>query len=199
MVEGHPEPPDDLHERELELVEFDGTLWRIADRTYRDSPLHFGSTGRNRFDAPDKSYGVCYLALAFRGAFLETLGRDLHINFVTPEALSSRVAATVGVEPPVRLVDLTNQRLRLLGADSRLNSTMNRRLTQRWSNALRAHPAKPDGILYRSRLDPEQRSLAAFERASHHFSVDDTTTLSEDTFVATLEDAVNHYWFGFID
>ena len=199
MVEGHPEPPDDLHERELELVDLDDTLWRIADRKYRESPLHFGSTGRNRFDASDNSYGVCYLALAFRGAFLETLGRDLHINFVTPEALSSRVAATVCVEPSVRLVDLTNQRLRLLGADSRLNSTMNRRLTQRWSNALNAHPTKPDGILYRSRLDPEQRSLAAFERASHYFSVDDTTTLSEEAFVATLQDAVNHYWFGFID
>ena len=199
MVEGHPEPPDDLHERDLDLVEFDSTLWRIADREYRESPLHFGSTGRNRFDAPDNSYGVCYLALAFRGAFLETLGRDLHINFVTPEALSRRVAAIVCVEPSVRLVDLTNQRLRLLGADSRLNSTMDRELTQRWSNALRAHPAKPAGILYRSRLDPEQRSVAAFERASHHFSVEDTTALSEEAFVSTLEDAVNHYWFGYID
>ncbi|MGM0559265.1 MAG: RES family NAD+ phosphorylase [Myxococcota bacterium] len=199
MVEGHPEPPDDLHERELELVDFDSTLWRIADREYRESPLHFGFTGRNRFDAPDGSYRVCYFALAFRGAFLETLGRDLHINFVTPEALSSRVAATVCVEPSVRLVDLTNQRLRLLGADSRLNSTMNRPLTQRWSRAIHSHPARPDGILYRSRLDPEQRSVAAFERSAEHFSVAEATSLNEDSFASTLEDAVNHYWFGFIE
>ena len=153
MSDGHPAPSDDLHERPLDLIEFETDLWRITHRKYRDSPLFFGSTGQNRFDDPGGSFGVCYFSPTFQGAFLETFGRDLHMNLVTPQALSSRLAVNVSVEPRLRLVDLTNRRLRLLGADSRLNSTMNRQKTQRWSEAM-------------------------------------STTLNE---------TLNHYWFGLID
>lgn len=39
----------------------DDTWWRISNKKYGPT-LHFGMSGDCRFDAPDASFGVCYLA-----------------------------------------------------------------------------------------------------------------------------------------
>jgi hypothetical protein len=48
-----------------------------------------------------------------------------------------------------------------IGADSRLFSA-DRSVAQLWSKALHDHPARADGILYPSRLDPSRQSIAVF-------------------------------------
>jgi hypothetical protein len=76
---------------------------------------------------------------------------------------------------------------------------MNRQKTQRWSEAIESHLAKPDGIIYRSRLDPDQRSVAAFDRADGSLSVAKVRSLDSEAMSTTLNETLNHYWFGLID
>ena len=56
----HPEPPSDLNER-LPLL-FSLTPGTLLSRLHRrnNGAIFFGKTGRNRFDAPDGSFGVLY-------------------------------------------------------------------------------------------------------------------------------------------
>lgn len=60
---------------ELDLPEVsvsNQVYWRMTHLDYSDSPLHFGRSGRNRFDDPRQTaYGVCDAAYDFDGAFME--------------------------------------------------------------------------------------------------------------------------------
>jgi hypothetical protein len=87
----HPLPPGDLEARALPVVVLEDTWWRISHNKYGPT-LHFGVSGDCRFDAPDGSFGVCYLACDLHGAFIEVFGRSLGRNFVTERALSQRLA-----------------------------------------------------------------------------------------------------------
>jgi hypothetical protein len=69
------------------------------------------------------------------------------------------------INPSLRVVDVTNAAsLRAMGADG-ATFLADYTITQRWAQALMRHAAGIEGILYRSRLDNDQRCLAAFGRA----------------------------------
>jgi hypothetical protein len=72
---------------------------------------------------------------------------------VTLTALALRDRAKVNASRPLRFVDLTGEGLAWIGADSRLASG-SYDVSQRWALALYRHPSQPDGLLYRTRIEP---------------------------------------------
>lgn len=67
-----PQPPLDLHRRELiiESLPTDTLLYRFHSKT--NSPTYFDKSQGSRFNSPDSRYGVLYAALGRGGAFAET-------------------------------------------------------------------------------------------------------------------------------
>jgi hypothetical protein len=151
LPEPHPEPLSDLNAQPLPTYMANGP-WVRSHATLH-SPLHFGRAGLNRFDAPGGQYGILYLAADIHGAFIETFGRALGVRTITVARLASRLFTEVRQTRPLRVVDLTGPGLARIGADGRL-STGAYDLSQRWALALHEHPDRPDGLLYRSRHDP---------------------------------------------
>jgi hypothetical protein len=120
-----------------------------------------GNAGLNRFDAPDASYGVLYLGCDAHCAFVETFAHASGTRTVTTAALKSRALSQLR-PTPLRLIDLAGPgTLVRIGVDSRLFAGEYQR-AQLWSKALHDHPAKADGLLYPSRLDPTRRAVALF-------------------------------------
>jgi hypothetical protein len=119
----------------------------------------------NRFDDPDRAFGVLYVALEIYGAFLETFGRELGYRYVSMSQLRATGHAMVGARRTLRLVDLTGPGLARIGADASLCTGRDVEVTKRWARAFYTHPDSPDGILYRMRHDPSQIGLAIFDRA----------------------------------
>jgi hypothetical protein len=159
-------PPADINEREplIHVAPEGGVRFRSHQTKY--SPLFFGASGAQRWDAPDGSYGVLYLALDEYCAFMESIGRGvLRTRFVASGQLRSRALSKIRMKDDLRLIDLVSSGgLTLVGAEGSLTSGTGYRNSQRCSQALRAHPAKPDGIYYRSRFDPSLLAYALFDQ-----------------------------------
>lgn len=163
-----PSPPPDFRERALKLspVSVGVALSRIHRLDHE--PLHFGkhddAERRQRWDAPDVSYGVCYMAGNAHVAFAKTLLRDLTLDVVHEQDLHLRSLALVEVCAPLRLVAMHGKGLRAHGADASVVHGPYPN-TWKWSAAIHAHPSAPDGISYRARHDDSGHSVALFERA----------------------------------
>lgn len=164
----HPDPPADLARRALPLLTTTQPWFRIYRLSH--APIHFGRTGVNRFDLINGKTGVCYVAADEAGAFIETLGQTTGTRILTWSALRSRGIAELHVRRPLRLVDLTGNGLARIGADERL-CTGEYTVAQRWSAALSHHPAKPDGMCYRSRHDPDRLCAALYQRTARTLRV----------------------------
>jgi hypothetical protein len=55
------------------LIEAGELLQHVSRVVYRDTPLHFGRDGTNRYDAPTRDYGVLYLGLDLPTALMESV------------------------------------------------------------------------------------------------------------------------------
>jgi len=201
----HPEPPADLASSRLPLVPAVPLWFRIYDAQYHDHPLYFGRSRESRFDAPAGEYGILYIAQDEYGAFIETLGRDnvkekeKRRNFVTTSALQKRELARVEPRQPLRLVDLASGRgLARLGADGRLG-TGDYKLAQRWALALFRHPEQPDGLLYRSRLDPDRFCAAIYDRAESLLSVVSQERLADPSPTPLVAKIIDMYGFEWVE
>lgn len=192
----HPNPPSDLSVRELPIIEIQSSWYRIHQTRY--GALHFGSSGRSRFDAPNEAYGVMYVAPQPQGAFIETFGSQTGIRVISEAELSLRSMSRLETRQQLRLVDLTGAGLAKLGADGRL-CTGNHRLAQQWAFELRQHPMQADGIYYRARHDPSRYCAAIFNRTSELWSIQDTRLCNSRAFSATLADILDTYDFGLIN
>jgi len=160
----HPEPPADLHRRKLPLISSHQSWFRLHRREH--APIYFGRSTANRFNAPDRSFGVLYVGDSPHCSFVETYGRnDGHRRIVTSASLVERMLAEISLAEQVRLVDLAGEGLVGLSADARL-TTGDYGVAQRWSLALWSHPDEPDGLLYRSRHDPSRLCVALYNRAA---------------------------------
>jgi hypothetical protein len=79
-----PEPPSDLARRVLPAVRRGAGKRYVRIHRMTDGPIWFGwdgatatfRTATNRFDAPDRSYGVLYLAATRDGASRNRLGES---------------------------------------------------------------------------------------------------------------------------
>ena len=116
----HPEPPGDLETSEPLLAEL--SMGAIISRLHArgKNPLFFGRTRGNRFDSPDRSYGVLYAGLDEYCSFIETYGQTTGIRTVTATALEGRHLAHLELLHPMKLIDLSSSGgLARIGADSR--------------------------------------------------------------------------------
>lgn len=194
-----PSPPVDFSKRVLKFSPLtqDTVLSRIH-RSHR-SALHFGRTvdpeARQRWDAPDAGYGVCYLATAGHIAFAETLLRDLSLDVVHLSELESRFLTLLRVVAPLRLVAMHGRSLRPHGADASVVQGPYT-TTWAWSEAIHDHPSAPDGICYRARHDDSGYSVALFERAGDKVEPVGSTGLLEPAFAPTLARWLDRYGVG---
>jgi RES domain len=189
---GHPEPSADLARRKLPLATFRGPWYRI--HRSRLAPLHFGNSGGNRFDAPNKEFGVLYAGRDTHCAFIETFGHATGVRLVEARELSQRGLAELTPRRPLRLVDLRGAGLARIGADASLTAGPDYDLAHRWSVVLRSHPQKPDGIAYRARHDPERICAALFDQVKPLLAVRSLGRLDSDP--DRLADLLDTYEFG---
>jgi hypothetical protein len=169
-----PTPPSDFHDRPLSIRELNLSvtdLYRIHRQEY--GPIFYTRKSNGvqyRFDAANNEFGVLYVALAIEGAFMETVIRDRFAYGALPllvdeKDLLSRSVSRLGWTETrtLRLADFTAP-LVSLGGDSLILSTPDYMISNQWSSAVFAHPARVDGILYRSRY-AAQDCIAVFDRA----------------------------------
>jgi hypothetical protein len=166
-------------------------------RPSRD-PIFFGKTGRNRFDAPSKEFGVLYVGEDPFCTFIESFGVSTVFKPMTPAILATRELCVIEFSRPLRVVDLTGPGLARLGADARL-AAADHHIAQRWSLAIWQHPATPDGLLYRARHDPSRMSVALFDRVAPPASVVVLPTLAHPQQRHLLAAILNEYQVPYLD
>lgn len=194
-----PSPPVNLHARRLTTVTRPaGTVLYRIHRTVH-APLHFGRESdpwrRQRWDAPDATYGVCYLAEADHIAFAETLLRDLPLHAVAEAELRIRSCTRLRLRSPVRLVEMHGKGLQRNRADASVVHGPYPN-TWAWSKELWRHPDAPDGILFRARHDDSGLSVALFDRAAGSVEEVETIALLDPRMAITLGRWLDRYELG---
>lgn len=154
-----PAPPVGLEIESLPIVEAP-PLWFRCHRSVRDA-IHFGRGIVGRFNDQGGAYGVLYVGLDPRAAFIEVFGDS---GTISERALHQRVLSSLVAHRSPRVVDLTGGHLARMSLDARI-STGDHRTSQAWARAFHDHPDQPDGVLYRCRHDPSQFALAVFDTA----------------------------------
>jgi hypothetical protein len=191
----HPEPPADLNQRSLPILSTRAEWFRIHQSRY--TALFFGRTRRYRFDAPASEFGVLYAGSDEQCAFVETFGHSLDIRVVTMDELRQRELSQLTTNRPLRLVDFTGSGLARLGTDNRL-CTGDYHLAQRWALALWRHPDQPDGLKYRSRLDPARQCVALFDRAHDAITASSLGPLADPRHRSLLASLLDTYGIGLV-
>lgn len=194
-----PSPPSDFAQRTLRISPLvaNVVLYRIH-RTLH-APLYFRRESepdrRQRWDAPDASYGVCYMAEKGHIAFAETLLRDLALDAIPEAEVKVRSLAELRVRAPLRLAAMHGKALRPHGADASVVHGPYP-LAWEWSAAFHAHPDAPDGIWYRARHDDSGFSVALFERARDKVEHLGSVELLDPVFARELARWLDRYEVG---
>ncbi len=163
-IEEHPLPPDDFNDQLLPTSEYSQPWYRLNPVGY-DSVIYFDRSGKGRFDSDQASYGILYAAQNERGAFIETMGRNLGIRTVSEVALKQRNLFKITSDRPLIIVDIWGVSLTKLGVDARISSG-SYRVSRAWAKAIYEHPQKVDGICYHSRHDDTEICCGLFERTA---------------------------------
>ena len=147
-------------------------------------PAYFGRGLRFRFDAPDRSYGVCYRGTSLDCCMLEVLTPAYHPAqnpplIVTQTQLTSYYCAIATASRPLRLAQLADDGLVQLGVDQRHTGGDDYDLSGAWSLAIHGHSSAVDGIFYPSRHHNGLYSVTLFERAAPAMSFRRWGTLSD--------------------
>jgi hypothetical protein len=145
---------------------------RIYLGRYPD-PLGFGKTP-SRFSDPRRRasanrFGVLYLGDTVKVCFLEAVLRDQRDGTIgdlpmEESELHARHYAEIEVAVPLKLVDLREDGAIGMGVPTDVAKASGQALARAWSVAFHEHPARPDGIIYPSRLNGHT-NLAVFDRA----------------------------------
>lgn len=195
-----PAPPADLGTRTLKRLRIPSgvILYRIHRTSHR--ALYFGRETelhrRKRWDSPDASYGVCYMAEQDHIAFVETLLRDLSRKDVSERELENRTITKLRVRSTLRLVAMHGEHLHGNGADASVVQGPYPNCWE-WSQALHGHPCEPDGIYCRARHDDSGFSIALFERAGGKVEEIESTELLDGSMSRTLGGWLDRYGLGF--
>lgn len=188
-----PLPPNDFADRPLPLDEISAGSAFVRIHLSHFNPIHFGTSGNNRFDDPQQEYGVCYLAMTVEGAFAETCLRAVGAPYVALAFLEARSFAAIETTAPLRLVTVHGAGLSRLGATSVVTAGQHD-LAQRWSRAIHDHPTAPDGILYRANHDNGEFCAALFERCRDRLRLSATNAIMSDR--SRLASLLNRYGVG---
>ena len=190
-------PPADLNHREpLIYLASPADLWYRSHRI-GNAPIFFGRSKSRRWDSPDGDFGVLYVGGDEYCAFMESIGRGaLKTRFVPGAQLKSTGLSKIRFKRTLRLIDMvTSGGLTRLGAESSLTSGSGYKNSQRWSQALREHPSKPDGIYYRSRHDPARTASALFDHCEGSVEVAEMLGAWADQSTL-LGQILDHYALG---
>lgn len=152
-----------------------GTLLLQLGRTkYRGTPLHFGRDAANRFDDPDKQFGVLYAVgeRELSTALMETVFHDHAWRWRARRTVSlaevrRRLVRVVGVMEEIVLADLTRRDVMasILGAN--LHQMTRRPYLETQGMSRRVHATgRYHGICYLSRNNPPARCFALFDHAA---------------------------------
>jgi hypothetical protein len=174
-------------------------LFRTHKLTH--DPIHFGRSGRNRFDDNEGDFGVLYAGADPYCAFIETFGQQTGIRTISTGELRNYGLAELAPKRRLRLLDLTRPgALARIGADSRLFAG-EYAVAQRWARAFYTHPyLQLDGILYAARHDPTRFAIAVYERAPEIALVQSTPWHdSAGTLRALLAQVLDCYGFSLIE
>ena len=153
-------------------------LQHVGRIVYRGRPLHFGRTGAHRYDAPDGTYGVCYLSFDLATVLMESVfhqhrwHRQRRRSIALAE-VRARMVRAVGTVQELVLADLTAPDVMARHFGLNLAQLASRRYqpTRRLSAAvhgLQDEDGRPafDGLLYPSRNNYPAACVALFERAA---------------------------------
>jgi hypothetical protein len=190
-------PPGDLASRApIIFVAPAASIWYRSHRM-TDHPIYFGKGMSYRWDSPTGEYGVLYLGSDAFCAFMESIGRGaLRTRFVRRVQVHERGVSQVRNTRELRLIDLVSSGgLARIGAEGSLSSGSGYKNSQRWSRALREHPAKPDGIYYYSRHDPNRTACALYDHCSSIVEVVGPPT-RWDADPVLLGSILDQYGFG---
>jgi len=194
-----PAPPADFGRRTLDTARLAAGVVLYRIHRSHHAPLYFARaddpTLRQRWDSPDASYGVCYMAEEAHIAFAETLLRDLTLDALPESELEVRSLARLRVRKPLRVVAMHGKPLRAQGADaSVVQGPYPTAWT--WSAAFHAHPDRPDGIRCRARHDDSGFSVALFERARDKVEHLDSVELLDPRLGRELAGWLDRYEVG---
>jgi hypothetical protein len=188
-----PLPPPDFASRDLPLEEIPAGARLIRIHQTHLGPLFFGATGGNRFDDPNKTYGVCYLAKTLEGAFAETCLRSVGARFVAMTFMEARSVSAIAVKAKLRLLSLHGPGLTQIGATGAVTSGPHV-IAQQWSRAIHDHPDAIDGIAYRSNHDNAEICVALFDRVKSRLAPVGPEPLAADR--VRLAALLAHYKVG---
>jgi hypothetical protein len=197
-------PPALLTTRALPLdcLESGRLLYRIHATEHE--PIFFGLPAPHprpgRWDAPDHSYGVCYLAdaahpyVAFAERYLREPGRTL-----IPESELRRASlTTLRLRWDIQVVRFHGNGLSRLGATAEI-AHGNHRLSRPWSLGLYQHPSAPAGIRWRARHDDDGLAVALFERAGEAVEVVHSAPLLSAEVAGDLSSWLERYQIGVVE
>lgn len=189
--------------RDLPLFHIDAgeLLQHVSRVVYRGSPLYYGHNSTNRYDDPARTYGVLYLGRDLPTALMESVFHkhqwlaDVKRSIALKE-VQGRVVRAVGVLDKVRLADLTADGVMAgyFGMNLEQLTSRDYMHTQQMSaqvHAMFGDDGQPlfDGVLYPSRNNYPDKSIALFERAGAKVSVIEDIDLVDHVdwprFVAT--------------
>lgn len=194
-----PDPPADFHTRTLPILTLPaGTpLSRIHLRTR--GALYYGPrtdpARRGRWDAPDDSFGVCYLAETAHLAFAETFLRDLALEEIGSATLGERSLALVHPVRDLRLAQMHGAGLHRMQATAAVVQASYDR-TWAWAQSIHGHPARVDGVRYRARHDDDSLAVAVFDRAAAAVEVSASTPLLDPSLAQELSRWLDRYSLG---
>jgi hypothetical protein len=149
----------------IEIIDAGTKLFRVHRKTL--DPIFYGpgpgAPPTFRFDSASGRFGVLYIALAPAGAIVETLLRSPERHSIAMDAIAARALSVLTCETGLRLVPLSGSNLQKLGVDNSI-TTGPYGPCGLWSDALFDHRDAPDGVIYPSRHNPDERCIALFER-----------------------------------
>ena len=155
----------------------------------RLNPVFFDRGLDGRLNAPDGSYGVLYTARTLAGAFAETFLRTPGATVIPIDLLAAKAYARLSVLRPLSLIKFSGPGLARLGATAEVvHGPKPYDTPQGWSKALKAHPARADGIAYTARHDDEALCYALFDGGGDIvMEIDRQTELDQDWFWRVAE------------
>lgn len=180
-------PPKGFHSRPLDLVGITaGSSWFRLYQSRFSNPLGFGYRPSRfsdpRTDLPESErFAAVYFGSGLKVCFLETILRDqgngrLGDWPIEYAELTAWTCATVKVTQPLQLVNLRGDGAVRMGIPSDVVHGTDHRTSQAWSAAIWMHDARPDGIIYSSRLNAET-NIAVYDRALGKLAAEQTRRL----------------------
>lgn len=183
------EPPKGFDSRPLVLSDVaTGGVWRRLYQSRFPDPLGY-SFDPSRFSDPEVSlfpparFGVVYLGSNVKVCFLEAILRDRGVGRTQAfpiewAEIEAWTCAELRIDEALRLVDLRGDGLVRMGIPTDVARASSQELGRLWSRAFWSHDAKPDGIIYDSRLNGET-NIAVYDRALAKLSAITTPQLVE--------------------